>query len=179
MAGVSRSVTLVIAFLMRNRQIGYQDAFDLVKRRRKIVFHMAFRSVRILHFWSSCNNTSLRCCRPSKNCRTSQLVRAGTLPNRPKCNQRPLIKQITISASSNQSTTSSSCVPASLKNDSPHFPSYNINEENIHRFEQIKMPLQDVPCPLLPVQLSLTHQVRSNGPHERLPIKIRRVFPSL
>ena len=43
MAGVSRSATLVIAFLMRSRQIGYQDAFDLVKRRRKIVFHMAFR----------------------------------------------------------------------------------------------------------------------------------------
>lgn len=41
------------------------------------------------------------------------------------------------------------------------------------------MPLQDVPSALLPAQLGLAHQVRSNGPHERLPIKIRRVFPSL
>lgn len=125
MAGVSRSATLVIAFLMRSRQIGYQDAFDLVKRRRRIVFHMAFRSVRIPHFWSNCNSTSLRCCHPSKNCRTSQLVRVGTLPNPPKCSQNPQTKQITTSASFNQSTTSSSCVPASPKNDSPHFPSYN------------------------------------------------------
>lgn len=37
MAGISRSVTLVIAYLIKNRGMDYQSAFSLVKARRKIV----------------------------------------------------------------------------------------------------------------------------------------------
>lgn len=44
MAGVSRSATLVIAFLMRSRTISFTEAFSLVKSRRKIVPPQAYRS---------------------------------------------------------------------------------------------------------------------------------------
>jgi protein-tyrosine phosphatase len=42
MAGVSRSATLVIAYLMSSRRLSFNDAFKLVKSRRKIVFFMLF-----------------------------------------------------------------------------------------------------------------------------------------
>lgn len=44
MAGVSRSATLVIAFLMRSRAVSFTEAFSLVKSRRKIVPPQAYRS---------------------------------------------------------------------------------------------------------------------------------------
>ncbi len=37
MAGVSRSVALVIAYLIRHSNMSYDDAFAFVKSRRKIV----------------------------------------------------------------------------------------------------------------------------------------------
>lgn len=37
MAGVSRSATLVMAFLMKSRNIGFSEAYALVKSKRKIV----------------------------------------------------------------------------------------------------------------------------------------------
>lgn len=37
MAGVSRSASLVIAYLMKSRNIGFNEAFGLVKSKRKIV----------------------------------------------------------------------------------------------------------------------------------------------
>lgn len=177
MAGVSRSATLVIAFLMRSRQMGYQDAFNLVKRRRKIVFLMAFRSALILHFWSNCKSTRPRWCHPSKNYRTSQLAQVGTLPNKPKCKREEAAKLNTTKDFNNPSTVSSSSVLPNKQNDRLPLPTaYNINEENIHRFKQTQMPLQDVPRPLLSSKLSLTSEVRSNGSHEWLPLKIWRVF---
>lgn len=157
MAGVSRSATLVIAFLMRSRQIGYQEAFNLVKRRRKIVFFMAFRSALIPHFWSSCNSTRLRCCPPAKNYRTSQLVPAGTLLKLPKWNERETVNPNTTSDFSNPSTTFSSSALTDKSNDRLPLHFYNINEENLHRFEQAEMPLQDVPRALRSAQLGLTH----------------------
>ena len=36
-AGVSRSVSMVIAYLMREQNMNYEDAYRLVKSRRKIV----------------------------------------------------------------------------------------------------------------------------------------------
>lgn len=37
LAGVSRSVTLVIAYLMYSRGYGWREAYKLVKQRRSIV----------------------------------------------------------------------------------------------------------------------------------------------
>lgn len=37
MAGVSRSATLVIAYLMKSRNIGLKEAYAIVKSKRKIV----------------------------------------------------------------------------------------------------------------------------------------------
>lgn len=38
MAGVSRSATIVIAYLMKKRKLSYDDAFKFVKTRRVIVW---------------------------------------------------------------------------------------------------------------------------------------------
>lgn len=38
MAGVSRSATLVIAYLISSLNISFTDAFKMVKSKRKIVF---------------------------------------------------------------------------------------------------------------------------------------------
>ena len=43
MAGVSRSATLVIAFLMLTRKLSLNEAFRVVKSRRKIVIPKKFR----------------------------------------------------------------------------------------------------------------------------------------
>jgi len=37
MAGISRSVTLVVAYLMESRAMKWKDAYQLVKRKRPIV----------------------------------------------------------------------------------------------------------------------------------------------
>lgn len=37
LAGVSRSVSLVLAYLIKHRGMGYCDAYDLIKGRRKII----------------------------------------------------------------------------------------------------------------------------------------------
>jgi protein-tyrosine phosphatase len=37
MAGVSRSVSLVLAYFIKNKGMTYDDAYKLVKSRRKIV----------------------------------------------------------------------------------------------------------------------------------------------
>ena len=38
MAGVSRSATLVIAYLMKSRNVSFNEAFAIVKSKRKLVF---------------------------------------------------------------------------------------------------------------------------------------------
>jgi protein-tyrosine phosphatase len=58
MAGVSRSATLVIAFLMRSRSLSFQQAFRLVKQKRKIVPQAAYRSVPTPPSSNSSRNTS-------------------------------------------------------------------------------------------------------------------------
>lgn len=40
MAGISRSVTLVIAYLIKHKGMTYQAAFSQVKSRRKIVYNL-------------------------------------------------------------------------------------------------------------------------------------------
>lgn len=37
MAGVSRSVSLLLAYLIKTKQMKFHEAFDLVKKRRRIV----------------------------------------------------------------------------------------------------------------------------------------------
>lgn len=37
MAGISRSVTLVLAYLMKHHKMTYDQAFQVVRRKRKIV----------------------------------------------------------------------------------------------------------------------------------------------
>jgi protein-tyrosine phosphatase len=50
MAGVSRSATLVIAYLMFSRRITFVEAFRLVKCRRRIVVPIIFRLVQTVRF---------------------------------------------------------------------------------------------------------------------------------
>jgi predicted protein tyrosine phosphatase len=38
MAGISRSATIVIAYLMKEKQMGFQEAYAYTKRKRSIVF---------------------------------------------------------------------------------------------------------------------------------------------
>jgi protein tyrosine phosphatase len=38
MAGISRSATIVIAYLMKEKQMGFQEAYAYVKKKRSIVF---------------------------------------------------------------------------------------------------------------------------------------------
>lgn len=45
MAGISRSATLVIAYLMKYHQLPLQQAFSLITRRRDKVNFMALRSI--------------------------------------------------------------------------------------------------------------------------------------
>jgi protein-tyrosine phosphatase len=44
MAGISRSVTLVLAYLMKHCKMSFEEAFDTVKKKRKIVCMLLFRS---------------------------------------------------------------------------------------------------------------------------------------
>jgi protein-tyrosine phosphatase len=37
LAGVSRSVSLVLAYLIKHRGMTYRDAYDLIKGRRRII----------------------------------------------------------------------------------------------------------------------------------------------
>lgn len=37
MAGISRSVTIAIAFFIKKRNMGFEEAYAMVKKRRKIV----------------------------------------------------------------------------------------------------------------------------------------------
>jgi dual specificity MAP kinase phosphatase/dual specificity phosphatase 12 len=58
MAGVSRSATLVIAYLMRSQSLSSNEAFRLVKSKRKIVTRKACRFRPIPPSSSSCRSTS-------------------------------------------------------------------------------------------------------------------------
>lgn len=86
MAGVSRSATLIIAYLMRSQGLPFADAFRLVKRRRKIVRPAERRSPPTLPS-SSSSSDSRPATPPSQRpppSRISPPVPAGTLPkNRP------------------------------------------------------------------------------------------------
>ena len=48
MAGVSRSVSLLLAYLIKHRNMGFHDAFDFVKRKRRIVRVCSFRFILIV-----------------------------------------------------------------------------------------------------------------------------------
>jgi protein-tyrosine phosphatase len=37
MAGISRSVTLVLAYLMKYKGNSYEEAFDIVQKKRRVV----------------------------------------------------------------------------------------------------------------------------------------------
>lgn len=45
MAGISRSVTLVLAYLMKHHKMTYDQAFNAVRRKRKIVYIYLLRSI--------------------------------------------------------------------------------------------------------------------------------------
>jgi protein-tyrosine phosphatase len=47
MAGISRSVTLVLAYLIKYLKMSYQEAFHAVQRKRNKVRYISFRSTRI------------------------------------------------------------------------------------------------------------------------------------
>ena len=51
MAGVSRSVTLVIAYIMEKSKISYESAYSYVKAKRNIVYNFInlFRFIPINH----------------------------------------------------------------------------------------------------------------------------------
>jgi hypothetical protein len=54
MAGVSRSITLVIAYIMQKSQIPYQLAYDYVKSKRSIVIYvLIFRFIPMIPSLSS------------------------------------------------------------------------------------------------------------------------------
>lgn len=44
MAGISRSVTLVLAYMMKHHNMTFEEAFEAVRRKRKIVLICSFRS---------------------------------------------------------------------------------------------------------------------------------------
>jgi protein-tyrosine phosphatase len=48
MAGVSRSVTLVLAFLIKKKGMTYDEAYSMVKQRRRIVSVILFRYTRMM-----------------------------------------------------------------------------------------------------------------------------------
>jgi protein-tyrosine phosphatase len=81
MAGVSRSATLVIAFLMRSRLLSFEEAYNLVKQKRKIVFLLAFRYIPIHHLFNNYDSSNPNFSNQIKNSLTSQQAVAGTLPN--------------------------------------------------------------------------------------------------
>lgn len=81
MAGVSRSATLVIAFLMRSRLLSFEEAYNLVKQKRKIVFLLAFRSIPIHHLFNNYDSSRLNFSNQIKNSQTNQQAVLGILPN--------------------------------------------------------------------------------------------------
>lgn len=48
MAGVSRSVALVIAYLIKIKGVSYDEAYSIVKRRRRIVNIDIFRFIQMM-----------------------------------------------------------------------------------------------------------------------------------
>jgi protein-tyrosine phosphatase len=48
MAGVSRSVTLVLAFLIKKKGMTYDEAYSMVKQKRRIVSVILFRYTRMM-----------------------------------------------------------------------------------------------------------------------------------
>ena len=56
MAGVSRSVSLLLAYLIKQKNMKYNDAYDLVKRKRRIVVDLLFRFIQIVDLSGSSDN---------------------------------------------------------------------------------------------------------------------------
>ena len=61
LAGVSRSVSLVIAYLIKHRNMNYDDAYFMIKSRRKIVtINNNFRFIQTMVLKDSSDNISKR-----------------------------------------------------------------------------------------------------------------------
>jgi len=105
LAGVSRSVCLVLSFLIKNRGYSYDEAYRLVKSRRSIVhFNVIFRFIQMMDLLSNFENLKcrLKWVLKSKlifNLRPSHLLRLNMiiLVKRIKTSQPDLILRIILS----------------------------------------------------------------------------------
>lgn len=74
MAGISRSVTLVLAYLMKHHNMTYDQAFQTVRRKRKIVLIYLLRSIQIEALSDSSNNTNENYKMKNKPCEEAMTI---------------------------------------------------------------------------------------------------------